>query len=137
MGLTAVVPRCDTPPLTTERTPRPPVGVSPSDLWLYTSFMGRLPTRPLGNSGIEVSLLALGSWRTYERISREQGLAVMLAAKECGVTFLDDARYNDETRAGADGDGLLRGGLRRALSRGRLETRPDCRCEQALVGVLA
>jgi aryl-alcohol dehydrogenase-like predicted oxidoreductase len=44
-----------------------------------------------------VSELALGSWRTYERISREQGLSVMLAARECGVTFLDDARYNDET----------------------------------------
>jgi len=44
-----------------------------------------------------VSVLALGSWRTYERISREQGLRVMLAARECGVTFLDDARYNDET----------------------------------------
>ena len=44
-----------------------------------------------------MSVLALGSWRTYERISREQGLRVMLAARECGVTFLDDARYNDET----------------------------------------
>ena len=42
-------------------------------------------------------MLALGSWRTYERISREQGLSVMMAARECGVTFLDDARYNDET----------------------------------------
>lgn len=44
-----------------------------------------------------MSVLALGSWRTYERISREQGLSVMLAARERGVTFLDDARYNDET----------------------------------------
>jgi len=41
--------------------------------------------------------MALGSWRTYERIPREQGLEVMLAACEAGVTFLDDARYNDET----------------------------------------
>jgi aryl-alcohol dehydrogenase-like predicted oxidoreductase len=59
--------------------------------------MEGLPMRRLGNSGVDVSVLALGSWRTYERISREQGLSVMLAAKECGVTFLDDARYNDET----------------------------------------
>ena len=59
--------------------------------------MGVLPRRSLGASGIEVSTLALGSWRTYERISREQGVAVMGAARECGVTFLDDARYNDET----------------------------------------
>jgi len=55
--------------------------------------------RPLGGSGIEVSVLALGSWRTFERISREQGVAVMRAAREAGIDFLDDARYNDETGA--------------------------------------
>ena len=53
--------------------------------------------RPLGTSGIEVSALALGSWRTYERLSREEGVAVMTAAREAGIDFLDDARYNDET----------------------------------------
>jgi aryl-alcohol dehydrogenase-like predicted oxidoreductase len=41
--------------------------------------------------------MALGSWRTYERIPREQGLEVMNAAREAGITFLDDARYDDET----------------------------------------
>ena len=55
--------------------------------------------RALGRSGIEVSALALGSWRTYERIPRDQGLAVMRAAREAGITFLDDARYDDETGA--------------------------------------
>ena len=59
--------------------------------------MPALPHRPLGQSGLKVSLFALGSWRTFERIPREQGLAVMLAARESGITFLDDARYNDET----------------------------------------
>ena len=53
--------------------------------------------RPLGDSGIDVSRLALGSWRTFERISAEDGLAVMHAARDAGITFLDDARYNDET----------------------------------------
>jgi aryl-alcohol dehydrogenase-like predicted oxidoreductase len=53
--------------------------------------------RPLGSSGIDVSVLSLGSWRTFERISREQGLAVMGAAREAGIDFLDDARYDDET----------------------------------------
>jgi aryl-alcohol dehydrogenase-like predicted oxidoreductase len=56
-----------------------------------------LPHRPLGTSGLDVSLFSLGSWRTFERIPREQGLAVMRAAREVGITFLDDARYNDET----------------------------------------
>jgi len=46
---------------------------------------------------MEVSRLALGSWRTYERIGRDQGIRVMRAAREAGINFLDDARYNDET----------------------------------------
>jgi aryl-alcohol dehydrogenase-like predicted oxidoreductase len=61
--------------------------------------------RRLGGSGIEVSVLALGSWRTYERLPREEGVAVMAAARGAGIDFLDDARYNDET-----GHALLRTG---------------------------
>jgi len=52
---------------------------------------------PLGRSGIEVSRLALGSWRTFERLSPDEGLAVMVAARDAGITFLDDARYDDES----------------------------------------
>jgi L-glyceraldehyde 3-phosphate reductase len=55
------------------------------------------PRRPLGRSDLRVSRLALGSWRTFERISRVDGMAVMRAAREHGVNFLDDARYDDET----------------------------------------
>ena len=54
--------------------------------------------RRLGTAGPEVSALSLGSWRTFERIERDQGLAVMEAAREAGITFLDDARYDDETK---------------------------------------
>ena len=53
--------------------------------------------RPLGASGVEVSALSLGSWRTFERIPRETGVAVMRAARDHGIDFLDDARYDDET----------------------------------------
>jgi aryl-alcohol dehydrogenase-like predicted oxidoreductase len=53
--------------------------------------------RPLGSSGLEVSRLSLGSWRTFERIPRVDALAVMRAAREHGFNFLDDARYDDET----------------------------------------
>jgi aryl-alcohol dehydrogenase-like predicted oxidoreductase len=56
-----------------------------------------LPARVLGSSGLSVSVVSLGSWRTYERIPREQALAVMRAARDAGITFLDDARYDDET----------------------------------------
>jgi aryl-alcohol dehydrogenase-like predicted oxidoreductase len=55
--------------------------------------------RPLGQSGIDVSVLALGSWRTWERVPRERAVAAMRAASDVGITFLDDARYDDETRA--------------------------------------
>jgi aryl-alcohol dehydrogenase-like predicted oxidoreductase len=53
--------------------------------------------RPLGSSGIEVSALSLGSWRTFERIPEQTGIAVLRAARDQGITFFDDARYNDET----------------------------------------
>jgi aryl-alcohol dehydrogenase-like predicted oxidoreductase len=56
-----------------------------------------LPQRPLGATGPAVSVMSLGSWRTFERISADEGLAVMRAAREAGVTLLDDARYDDET----------------------------------------
>jgi aryl-alcohol dehydrogenase-like predicted oxidoreductase len=39
--------------------------------------------------------MALGSWQTYERISRAEGALVLQAAREAGVTFLEVARYND------------------------------------------
>jgi aryl-alcohol dehydrogenase-like predicted oxidoreductase len=53
--------------------------------------------RRLGESGLEVSAFALGSWRTYERIPRDQAVAVLNAAREHGVDFLEVARYNDLT----------------------------------------
>ena len=56
-----------------------------------------LHPRPLGSSGIEVSALSLGSWRTYERLPAAVGAAIMRAAREEGITFFDDARYNDQT----------------------------------------
>jgi aryl-alcohol dehydrogenase-like predicted oxidoreductase len=43
--------------------------------------------------------MSLGSWRTFERISRDDGIAVMRAAREVGIDFLDDARYDDESGA--------------------------------------
>jgi L-glyceraldehyde 3-phosphate reductase len=51
----------------------------------------------LGRSELQVSRIALGSWRTFERMPHEQGVAVMRAAREAGIDFLDDARYDDET----------------------------------------
>jgi aryl-alcohol dehydrogenase-like predicted oxidoreductase len=54
-------------------------------------------SRTLGRSGIEVSRLSLGSWRTYERLPPEAGVAILRAARDEGINFFDDARYDDET----------------------------------------
>jgi aryl-alcohol dehydrogenase-like predicted oxidoreductase len=59
--------------------------------------MSALPRRRLGWTGARVSVMSLGSWRTFEHIPREQGVAVMSVAREAGINFLDDARYDDET----------------------------------------
>jgi L-glyceraldehyde 3-phosphate reductase len=56
-----------------------------------------MESRPLGNSGLEVSALCVGSWLTFEYMAREDALAVMAAAVDGGVRFLDDARYDDHT----------------------------------------
>jgi len=53
--------------------------------------------RPLGRSGLEVSALALGSWMTYESLPEAEALAVLSAGLDAGITFLDDARYDDRT----------------------------------------
>jgi len=56
-----------------------------------------LPHHRLGGSEIEVSRIALGSWRTFERMPRADAERLLAYALERGIDFLDDARYNDET----------------------------------------
>lgn len=51
--------------------------------------------RRLGHSGIEVSAMSLGSWNTFEFMPEADALAVMTAAVDAGINFLDDARYDD------------------------------------------
>src|ERR1044072_9307966 len=46
---------------------------------------------------LSVSILALGSWQTDERIPRADGVAVLDAARDVGITFLETARYNATT----------------------------------------
>lgn len=54
-------------------------------------------SRRLGSSDLDVSIMSLGSWRTFERLPIEQSRAILAAARDAGITFFDDARYNDET----------------------------------------
>jgi aryl-alcohol dehydrogenase-like predicted oxidoreductase len=41
-----------------------------------------LEPRPLGSSGMKVSALSLGSWRTYERLPAATGIEIMRAARD-------------------------------------------------------
>jgi aryl-alcohol dehydrogenase-like predicted oxidoreductase len=56
-----------------------------------------MPLRQLGQSDLQVTVLSLGSWLTFERLPRETGVEIMRAAQKAGIAFLDDARYNDPT----------------------------------------
>jgi aryl-alcohol dehydrogenase-like predicted oxidoreductase len=56
-----------------------------------------VPHRRLGDSPLEVSQIALGSWRTFERMDRADGERVLDHALRRGIDFLDDARYDDES----------------------------------------
>jgi L-glyceraldehyde 3-phosphate reductase len=51
----------------------------------------------LGGSGIRVSPIALGSWRTFEHMEREDAERLLAYALARGIDLLDDARYDDET----------------------------------------
>ncbi|MFL5863218.1 MAG: aldo/keto reductase [Solirubrobacteraceae bacterium] len=57
----------------------------------------RVEHRRLGRSSLEVSRIALGSWRTFESMERAAAEAVLDHALRLGIDFLDDARYDDET----------------------------------------
>lgn len=57
----------------------------------------RVAHHRLGGSSLEVSRIALGSWRTFEHMDRADAERVLDHALRCGIDFLDDARYNDET----------------------------------------
>src|ERR1700691_2703321 len=56
-----------------------------------------LPHHRLGGSEIELSRIALGSCRTFERMPRADAERLLAYALERGIDFLDDARYDDET----------------------------------------
>jgi aryl-alcohol dehydrogenase-like predicted oxidoreductase len=71
---------------------------------------GTVSRRRLGSSRFEVSAIALGSWRTFERLPRERSLEILRHARERTINFLDEARYDDET-----GDAPLRTGYSEVL----------------------
>jgi aryl-alcohol dehydrogenase-like predicted oxidoreductase len=83
--------------------------------------------RQLGRSGILVSALSLGSWMTYESMPESDALAVIRSGLEAGITFFDDARYDDRT-----GSAPIKTGYSEVLF-GRLLRQAGCRREDVVI----
>lgn len=70
----------------------------------YSSFKG-MPYQCLGNSGLRVSRMGLGTWkmgyperRDGSRVGRDRSLSILDRALQLGVTFWDTAnRYNESS----------------------------------------
>ena len=83
-----------------------------------------LPTRTLGRTGREVSVVGLGCWQLgadWGDVTESDALAVLSAAVEAGVTFLDTADVYGDGRSEQLVGRLLRGqaGLTVATKMGR------------------
>ncbi|WP_033287487.1 aldo/keto reductase [Amycolatopsis jejuensis] len=52
-----------------------------------------LPRRAVGESGLDVSLLSLGSWHTYDRMDFADAVAMIRAAVTAGVNLFDVGVY--------------------------------------------
>ncbi|MBB5958658.1 aryl-alcohol dehydrogenase-like predicted oxidoreductase [Saccharothrix tamanrassetensis] len=55
--------------------------------------MSTLPRRRIGTSDLDVSLLSLGSWHTYDRMDFADAVAMVRAAVSAGVNLFDVAVY--------------------------------------------
>ncbi|MFF2052521.1 aldo/keto reductase [Leifsonia sp. NPDC058194] len=53
----------------------------------------RIPTRPIGTSGLEAGVLALGSWHTYDRMDFADAVDMVAFAVEHGVNLFDVGVY--------------------------------------------
>ena len=55
-----------------------------------------VPTRPLGKTGVEVSILCLGGWHIGSVKDKDEAIKIMHAALDEGITFFDNAwDYHD------------------------------------------
>lgn len=53
----------------------------------------RIPTRPIGTSGLETGILSLGSWHTYDRMDFADAVELVASAVEHGVNLFDVGVY--------------------------------------------
>ena len=58
-----------------------------------------IPTRPLGNTGVQVSALGLGGYHLGDVATRREAIRIVRAAVDAGVTFMDNAWEYHEGRS--------------------------------------
>ncbi len=73
-----------------------------------------LPTRPLGRTGVNVSILCLGGWHIGSIQNQNDAIRIMHAAIDGGMTFFDNAwDYHDGGSEEVMGRALAQGGYRK------------------------
>ena len=79
--------------------------------------MTEIPRRPLGRTGVDVSILCLGGAHIGGKPSEAEGIRLIHQAIEAGIDFLDNAwEYNNRRERDA---GWGRRSRRRATGSGR------------------
>src|SRR3954470_6420005 len=72
-----------------------------------------LPTRPLGRTKQQVSILCLGGWHIGSVKEEKEAIRIMHAALDEGITFFDNAwDYHDGRSESLMGKALASGGRR-------------------------
>ena len=72
-----------------------------------------IPTRPLGKTGVQVSILCLGGWHIGEVQDKKEAIKIMHAALDEGITFFDNAwDYHDGGSEEIMGEALSQDGKR-------------------------
>jgi aryl-alcohol dehydrogenase-like predicted oxidoreductase len=75
-----------------------------------------IPTRPLGKTGVNVSILCLGGWHIGSIRDDQEAIRIMHAAIDEGITFFDNAwEYHDGRSEELMGRALATGGRRQKV----------------------
>ena len=84
------------------------------ELLAQTEITGTgIPTRPLGKTGVRVSILCLGGWHIGAVQEKAEAVRIMHAAIDDGITFFDNAwDYHDGRSEEWMGEALAQGGKR-------------------------
>ena len=90
-----------------------------------TTSNGAMPTRPLGHTGVEVSLIGLGGWHLgFKYIDEELSVRIIRTAIDNGITFMDNCwDYNDGASEVRMGKALRDGYRERAFLMTKIDGR--------------